>query len=89
MDVNTVNGNHNLETSGLIFFTKKFSYSLKEQENSPKKVYSMDNSFSYYFGYNFMENKGKFIENAVAQEFIRLRNVIPLLELYYYREKKL
>ena len=76
-----------METSGLIFFTKKFSYSLKEQENSPQKVYSMDNSFSYYFGYNFMENKGKFIENAVAQEFIRLRNVIPLLELYYYREK--
>ena len=76
-----------IETSGLIFFTKKFSYSLKEQENSPQKVYSMDNSFSYYFGYNFIENKGKFIENAVAQEFIRLRNVIPLLELYYYREK--
>jgi predicted AAA+ superfamily ATPase len=76
-----------IETSGLIFFTKKFSYSLKEQENNPKKVYSIDNSFSYYFGYNFMENKGKFIENAVAQEFIRLRNVIPLLELYYYREK--
>ena len=76
-----------IETSGLIFFTKKFSYSIKEQENNPKKVYSIDNSFSYYFGYNFMENKGKFIENAVAQEFIRLRNVIPLLELYYYREK--
>ncbi len=76
-----------IETSGLIFFTKKFSYSTKEQENSPKKVYSIDNSFSYYFGYNFMENKGKFIENAVAQEFVRLRNVIPLLELYYYREK--
>ena len=34
-----------------------------------------------------MENKGKFIENAGAREFIRLRNVIPLLELYYYREK--
>jgi hypothetical protein len=76
-----------METSGLIFFTKKFSYSIRERENSPKKVYSIDNSFSYYFGYNFMENKGKFIENAVAQEFIRLRNVIPLLELYYYREK--
>ena len=76
-----------IETSSLIFFTKKFSYSIKEQENSPKKVYSIDNSFSYYFRYNFMENKRKFIENAVAQEFIRLRNVIPLLELYYYREK--
>ena len=76
-----------IETSGLIFFTKKFSYSIKEQENSPKKVYSIDNSFSYYFGYNFMENKGRLIENIVAQEFIRLRNVILLLELYYYREK--
>ena len=76
-----------IETSGLIFFTKKFSYSLKEQENSPKKVYSIDNSFSYYFGYNFMENKGRFIENTVAQEFMRLKNIIPLLEIYYYREK--
>ena len=76
-----------IETSGLIFFTTKFSYSLKEQENSPKKVYSIDNSFSYYFGYNFMENKGRFIENTVAQEFMRLKNIIPLLEIYYYREK--
>ena len=76
-----------IETSGLIFFTKKFSYSIKEQESSPKRVYSIDNSFSYYFGHNFMENKGRLIENIVAQEFIRLRNVIPLLELYYYREK--
>ncbi len=75
-----------IESSGLIFFTKKFSYSLKEQENSPKKVYSIDNAFSYYFGYNFMENKGKFIENTIAQEFIRLKNIIPFLELYYYRE---
>nr|WP_084273124.1 DUF4143 domain-containing protein [Picrophilus oshimae] len=74
-----------IESSGLIFFTRKFSYSLNEQENSPKKVYSIDNAFSYYFGYNFMENKGKFIENTIAQEFIRLKNIIPLLELYYYR----
>ena len=75
-----------IESSGLIFFTKKFSYSLKEQENRPRKVYSIDNAFSYYFGYNFMENKGKFIENTIAQEFIRLKNTIPLLEMYYYRE---
>ncbi len=75
-----------IESTGLIFFTNKFSYSLKEQENSPRKVYSIDSAFSYYFGYNFMENKGKFIENTVAQEFIRLKNVIPFLEIYYYRD---
>lgn len=34
-----------------------------------------------------MENKGRFIENTVAQEFMRLKNIIPLLEIYYYREK--
>lgn len=39
-----------LETANLIFFVKRFSYSLKEQEKSPRKVYSVDVGLSNAIG---------------------------------------
>ncbi len=35
-----------LDKAYLIFFVKRFSFSIKAQDNSPKKVYTIDNSFS-------------------------------------------
>ncbi len=72
-----------IETSNLLFFINKFSFSLKEQENNPKKVYSSDNAFTTYIGFNFMENKGKMIENVIFQELYRIKDVYNF-EIYYY-----
>ncbi len=72
-----------IETSNLLFFINKFSFSLKEQENNPKKVYSSDNAFTTYMGFNIMENKGKMIENIIFQELFRIKGVYNF-EIYYY-----
>lgn len=73
-----------IESTNLISFLDMFSYSLKEKENNPRKVFSIDNSFPYIIGFNFSENKGHFIENIVFQELFR--NKCPFhYDLYYYK----
>jgi len=60
-----------LETANLIFFIRRFSWSVKEQENSPRKVYSVDAGMSNTVGFRFRENLGKVAENLVAVELWR------------------
>lgn len=55
-----------LEKSYLIFFVDRFSFSIKAQDNSPRKVYSIDNSFPFYLGINPIKIRGRLLENAVA-----------------------
>jgi len=71
------------EDAYLIFTINRFSYSYKKQQVNPKKVYSIDNGFSYSNSISFSKDKGKMLENSV---FLHLRKDYP--ELYYYSEKK-
>ena len=64
-----------------IFFVKRFSFSLKEQENSPRKVYSIDNGLSNAIGFRFSDNFGRLMENLVAIELKRRGE-----EIYYWRD---
>ncbi len=73
-----------IESTNLIYFLDIFSYSLKEKENSPRKVFSIDNSFPYIIGFNFSENKGHLIENIVFQELFRNKYLFNY-DLYYYK----
>lgn len=75
-----------IETSKAIFFIKRFSYSLKEQENSPRKVYSIDVGLSNVIGFRFTENFGRLAENIVAIELIRKHSLNPNLEIYYFKD---
>lgn len=75
-----------LETSNLIFFVKRFSWSVKEQENSPRKVYSVDAGLTNAVGFRFLENFGKIAENMVAMELKRRRAQNPELEVFYWRD---
>jgi len=75
-----------LETANLIFFIKRFSWSVKEQENSPRKVYSADVGVSNTVGFRFRENLGKVAENLVAVELRRKRAQNPNLEIFYWRD---
>lgn len=59
------------EQAFLIFFIKRFSFSVKEQENSPRKVYAIDTGLSNFIGFRFTENIGKTMENIVAIELLR------------------
>lgn len=74
-----------MEIAKLIFFISKFSFSLKEQENSPRKVYSIDNAFFTTMGYRFMENMGKLMENLVAIELKRRESKNNLLKTFYWK----
>lgn len=76
-----------LQTAKLIFFIDRFSFSLKERENSPRKIYCIDNGFFTSLGFRFMENRGKLLENLVAIELLRRKYYRHNdLEIYYWKD---
>lgn len=74
-----------LETSYLVFFLKRFSFKLKEQEKSPRKVYSVDTGLANIMGFRFSDNRGKIAENAVFLELKRQIFLNPNLEIFYWK----
>lgn len=72
-----------LENAYLIFTVPRFSYSYKQQQVSPKKVYSIDNGFSYNNSSSFSKDKGKMLENVV---FLALRRTYK--DIFYVQEKR-
>jgi hypothetical protein len=69
-----------LEDSYLCDELKHFSYSLKEQNNSKKKIYCSDNGF-LSLSYSFSSNSGKLLENLVYTELIKYG-----YEIYFYNK---
>ena len=70
-----------LSNAYLFFELQRFDFSAKKQLNFPKKIYIVDSAFGQ-LGFNFSENIGKVMENAV---FIELRRKNK--EAYYYSNK--
>ncbi len=75
-----------IETAGLIFFIKRFSFSVKEQENSPRKVYSVDPGLSNCVGFRFSSNLGRLMENLVALRLRKQQIEDPSVEVYYWKD---
>ncbi len=71
-----------LRDAYLLFFVNRFSYSLKEQEVNPKKVYSIDTGLRNLVGFKFSEDLGKLYENAVFLELRKKRE-----DVYYYKNR--
>jgi len=74
-----------LETSYLVFFLKRFSYKLKEQEKSPRKVYAVDTGVANTIGFRFSANLGRLAENLVFLELKRRSYSNPWMEIYYWK----
>ncbi len=72
-----------LEASFLLFFVRRFSFKVKEQEKSPRKVYSYDVAFPNVIGFKFSENVGRIAENLVAIELLRKEK-----EFYYWKDDR-
>lgn len=72
-----------LENSFLMFTVNKFSYKIKEQLSTLKKVYVIDNGLIESLTFSFSENKGRFLENVVAVE-LRRRSLLEDFEVYYW-----
>lgn len=69
-----------LEESYLCSELKQFSFSLKEQQNSKKKIYFNDNGF-VSLSFKFSSNVGKLLENLVLTELIK-----DNYEVYFYNK---
>ena len=75
-----------LESAYLVFFLKRFSFKVKEQEKSPRKVYCIDTGLSNAVGFRFSQNLGRVAENIVLLELKRRQAQNPKLELYYWKD---
>ncbi|MBI5206759.1 MAG: ATP-binding protein [Candidatus Firestonebacteria bacterium] len=58
---------HYIEDSFLIYFLPRFSFSLKNQMQTDRKVYMVDNGMHNAVAFKFSEDNGKLLENAVFQ----------------------
>ncbi len=77
-----------LESSYIIFLLKRFSWSVKDQEKSPRKVYSMDTGLSNSVGYRFSDDRGKVLENVVAIELKRRQSDNSHLDVMYWKDTR-
>ncbi|MEA3421977.1 MAG: DUF4143 domain-containing protein, partial [Acidobacteriota bacterium] len=68
-------------------FIKRFSFKVKEQEKSPRKVYAIDTGLANTIGFRFSQNIGRLAENIVFLELARRRALEKNgLELYYWKD---
>ncbi len=74
------------EASYLIFFVKRFSFKVKEQEKSPRKVYAIDTGLANTIGFRFAQNWGRVAENIVFLELLRKKAKNLNLELHYWKD---
>lgn len=75
-----------LNTAYLTFLLKRFSFKVKEQEKSPRKVYAIDPGLANAVGFRFSQNIGRLAENVVFLELERRKAVDPKLETYYWKD---
>jgi len=65
---------------------KRFSFKIKEQQKSPRKVYAVDTGLANTIGFRFTQNLGRLDENLVFLELKRKEILQPQLELYYWKD---
>ena len=72
-----------LVNSFLIDFLPRFSYSLRNQMKTARKIYFVDNGMHNAIAFKFSEDKGKLLENTVYYHLRRQKK-----EVYYFSEKQ-
>lgn len=72
-----------LQDSFLVYFLKKFDYSVKKQMMNSRKAYVIDTALCHRLGFAFSENSGLILENIVLMHLLRRG-----AEVYYHKEKK-
>ncbi|MBI5022751.1 MAG: ATP-binding protein [Candidatus Magasanikbacteria bacterium] len=75
-----------MEDAYLLFFNKRFSFKIKEQDQSPRKIYAIDPGLANIIGFKFSENIGKLAENAVYLKLLHSAFSNPDIEIYYWKD---
>lgn len=73
-----------LEEAYLFFNIRRFSYKVKEQLASNRKIYVIDNGLIYAKAFQISANQGILYENTVASQLLRRANKEDL-NVYYYK----
>jgi len=73
-----------LEESYLVFSLNRFSFKMKEQIRSPRKIYLVDNGFILAKSFQFSQNFGKLMENLVFIEILRKGYKLNK-DVFYYK----
>lgn len=73
------------QETNLLFFLKRFSFKVREQDKSPKKIYAIDSGLVNSIGFKFSSNIGKTAENIVALQLKRYTTQDPAWEMYYWK----
>ncbi|MEK6827202.1 MAG: ATP-binding protein [Nanoarchaeota archaeon] len=76
-----------LEESFIFFSVKRFSYKVKEQISSIKKIYCIDNGFIHAKAFNSSQNSGKLYENLVAIE-LKKQELNGKINFYYWKNQQ-
>ncbi len=76
-----------IEEAYLIFQLFPFSFKVKLQLMSPKKLYVIDSGLISALSAKFSDNTGRLMENTVALELFR-RRTQKNMEVYYYKSKQ-
>ncbi len=74
------------EDAYLLSFVKRFSFKVREQEKSPRKVYSVDTGLANAVGFRFSQNSGALAENMIFNQLRRRQTNDPSLEIYYWKD---
>ena len=73
--------------SFIFFSLKRFSYKVKEQLSSNKKIYSIDNGFVYAKAFKASPDLGRLYENIVAQE-LKKKELDNKIRLFYWKNQQ-
>lgn len=73
-----------LDEAFLFFSLGRFSYKVKEQISSNKKIYCFDNGFIYSKAFTASQNIGKLFENVVAHE-LKKKEMNNEVSVYYWK----
>jgi len=71
-----------IEDAHLAFTTKIFSYSLKQQQVNPRKIYCIDNGLRNAGCFKFSKDEGRLAENLVFIELKRRK-----YDIFYWKKK--
>ncbi|MDO8459487.1 MAG: ATP-binding protein [Nanoarchaeota archaeon] len=76
-----------LEESFILFSLNRFSYKVKEQLSSNKKIYCIDNGFIQAKAFRLSPDTGKLYENVVACK-LKKEEVDGKLKFYYWKNQQ-
>ncbi|MBW6492528.1 MAG: ATP-binding protein [Lentimicrobium sp.] len=76
-----------LEEAFIFFTLPRFSFKVREQQQSNRKVYCYDNGFHQAKAFNFSNNWGTLLENLIASELIK-QSWIKNFKLFYWKSRE-